>query len=172
MGDVSGNDVSDGGDAYDQYYFETDKWGKDTITDTLNNTLPVGNEVIFSESLTNGLTIKLASDPLSPEVTDAAGTSTINWSDNVIPNIKNYASGSDSITGNDFVNNIRSEGELDQDQVFAQGGNDFIWVADGGGRDSVDCGDGTDTVYYDTLDPGFPASRLDTATNCEDLHPQ
>lgn len=47
----------------------------------------------------------------------------------------------------------------DTDKAFGQDGDDFINVADGDSKDTVDCGSGTDTVKYDRGD------KIDN--NCE-----
>ena len=49
---------------------------------------------------------------------------------------------------------------LDDDTVFGDAGDDRINVV-GGGRDTVDCGDGTDVVFADASDVIAP--------DCEDV---
>lgn len=163
-----GRDSLFGQDSGDTYAFETNSWGKDTITDTLisDNEVTTANKLFFGKALTTALTINLVSDSASvPEVKNAAGTSTVNWSDNVIDNVENYSSGNDTIGGNSVANYIRSEGGADN--ISSGGGNDFIDVVDGASDDVVNCGGiifpDNDTVRFDTGD---------TVTNCENLQPQ
>lgn len=111
------------------------------------------------------VTIDLASKPGSPEVRNAAGTSTANWSGNIIDNVVAWNSANDTIIGNDAANHIFSDtpvhaSRYDQDTVSAGGGDDLVDVSDigGGAGDVVDCGDGNDTVHCDTGD---------AASNCE-----
>lgn len=107
---------------------------------------------------TAALTINLNSDsgPV-PEMTN--GTDTVNWSGNVIDNVWNASQDTnDQIVGNDAANYIFSvskggtvEGEAttDADTVDARGGNDWIEVRGDDGIDTVECGEGTDSVFYD-----------------------
>lgn len=159
-----GNDRLYGGEDGDSYYFSSNNWGKDSITDTLMPPDPMrigdNNWVRFSRDLTTPLTINLVSDSGSvPEVTNAAGTGTVNWSANVIDNVSNRSSGNDSIVGNSVTNWIRSSGG--NDTISTGEGDDFIEVQDGAAGDSVDCGENPgddDTVVSDTGD---------TLINCE-----
>lgn len=161
-----GNDRLYGGEAGDHYFFSSNNWGKDTIADTLMPPDPFrigdNNWVRFYRDVTTSLTINLVSDSGSiPEVTNAAGTSTINWSGNVIDNVSNRSPGNDSIVGNSVTNWIISSGG--NDTISTGGGDDFIEVQDGAAGDSVDCGEDAgddDAVFYDTGD---------TLTNCETL---
>ena len=57
----------------------------------------------------------------------------------------------------------RSGDDADVDKVYGGSGNDYINVADGDGRDEVDCGEGSDDVVV--RDDG------DDADNCEDRDP-
>jgi hypothetical protein len=57
--------------------------------------------------------------------------------------------GPDRLTGTDSANQISGLGG--PDSVVGRGGNDTINVADGY-KDTVNCGEGTDTVYIDELD--------------------
>ena len=168
--DVTNDDGADdklsGGGGSDEYKFG-DGWGDDTIIDkaVADNNINTGNKVIFtSSSETPGtLTINLVSDsgPL-PEVTDELGSNTINWSGNVIDNVRNSHLTHDSITGNDRANAIISQNG--NDNVYGAAGDDNINVLDGnvGGSDRVECGAGTDTVAFD---PG------DTVIDCEIENP-
>jgi serralysin len=160
-----GNDVLEAGPGDDWYSLSylligrvTDEWGKDQIIDTAlpDDDYQTGN-TIFSWQPTN-LTINLTSGS-GPEVRNAAGTSTVNWSSNVIDNLSNYGEGNDAIMGNNVANEILSrEGA---DVVDAGPGDDYIYVSDNDGDDTVDCGEGSDTVSHN---PG------DVLTNCETVY--
>ncbi len=161
-----GNDALVGDDSgtisHDDYEFEANNWGDDTITDNAS----WDNTVHFRSGITTNLTINLNSLDLAPEVRNADGTSTVNWSGNVINDVNNQGTGDDTITGNDAGNRIQSIGFDPQtgiynsggaDTILAGGGSDVINVDDGFSGDSVDCGEGIDTVSYntgDTLVPG------------------
>lgn len=161
-----GNDASNGGEGEDGYQFDAN-WGTDTITDTaIPDADPrTGNYVTLSINVQSNVTIKLASDSgPAPEMRDASGANTVNWSGNVVDNVVSDSPGNDTIEGNPSTNNIFVRGGANE--IFAGGGNDLIDARDtaGGGDpdgDFVDCGDGIDTVFYDS--PG------DTVFNCEDL---
>lgn len=161
-----GNDLLAGDDSdtngADNYAFQANSWGSDTITDN-----PFGeNTVQFGGGITANLTIDLNSSDLAPEAIN--GTSTVNWSSNVIANVDNKGTGDDTITGNDANNRITSIGFDPQtgtyssggaDNIFAGGGSDIINVDDGSSGDSVDCGEGSDSVVRDAGD--------DIDANCE-----
>jgi Ca2+-binding RTX toxin-like protein len=169
-----GDDASYGGEDGDSYLFHIDAWGHDTITDTaiLDNDPPTGNAVSFTY-ITEGLTINLVSSEGQPEVTNASGTATVNWSANVIYRTTG-GEGDDTIYGNAAANGIHAMGPggdspngvpSGDDTVFARGGNDTIWARDLDGNtkgDRVDCGEGTDKVYYE---------RGDVVRHCEKKHP-
>ncbi len=150
-----GTDALKGQGDGDAYRFETGNWGRDTITDASasDNDHRTGNGIFFERAVGANLRITLVSSPERPEVTDAAGANTANWSNNVIDNVYNdKASGDDTIDGNPAANFIRSEGG--KDDVYAGGGNDHIDVSDGDGGDFVNCGGAffspdNDTVFYD-----------------------
>ena len=164
-----GNDTLYGGHHGDSHGFvEGNEWGNDHISDTsiVDNDYQTGNTIVFandSQPLTTNLTINLNSDsgPV-PEVKNAAGTSTINWSGNVIDNVMDHGSGNDEITGNDASNHLFSAGDNDaltDDTIYGLGGDDSIVVDDNFAGDTVDCGEGeNDEVRYDSDD---------TVTNCE-----
>lgn len=163
-----GRDALLGEEDDDFYRYGANNWGKDTITDTtLSDTdYNTGNTIGYDSAVTTNLTIKLVSDPLSPEAKNADGTSTVNWSGNVIDEVFNSSPGNDQVTGNGVANNIISRNGFDT--VYGLGGDDQITVNDGSGGDTVDCGAGTDTVIYD----GPTATSLgDTVTGCEDPRP-
>jgi hypothetical protein len=136
--------VSRGPNCYgDVYYYENNSWGNDTITGTPESWSLWGNGLHFRVGVTTNLVINLNSSDLAHEVT--GGTSTVNWSDNVIDEVGNYGTGDDNITGNDAANEIDTGAR-------SSGGNDRTYVQDGFGGDTVDCGAGTDTVYADAGD--------------------
>ena len=151
----SGDEGLAGGEGEDEYRFDIDGWGHDTITDTEipDDSASRGNEVVFPPTVSDGLIIDLNSGE-GPEVETSAGT--VNWPGNVIDIVLDGSSGNDEITGNGVPNLILSFNGADH--VEGGGGDDTIWVDDGSGDDTVDCGEGTDSVRYDTGD---------TVTNCE-----
>jgi hypothetical protein len=114
---------------------------------------------------TADLTIKLFSSN-GPEVTNARGTSTINWEGSAIQHVFG-GTGDDHITGNFSDNTIfgganESSDSSGADTISGSVGDDIIRVNDGVGDDVVDCGEnliaGTDNdvVYFDsgdTIDP-------------------
>lgn len=164
-----GNDALAGGEGdNDIYYYFANSWGKDTITDTaVSDTNPdTGNKINLQPSVTTHVTINLISDSgPAPEMKNADGTSTVNWSGNVIDRVESYATGAITIDGNSVANNIRSQNGPPVSTISSGGGSDIVAVVDFAPGDIVNCG-GTiipdnDTVFYDTGD---------TVTNCENLH--
>ena len=163
----SGNDALSGGEGTDRYAFALG-WGKDSITESTPSSnmvafyVPKGSPVPFSDDLI----IKLIPGD-GPEVTNASGTSTLNWDGNVINKV-HAGGGDDQITGSFSANFIdaRSGGA---DNISASFGDDEVHVDDGSGDDVVNCGvafpgfSNNDVVYYD---PG------DDVTNCEVHNPQ
>jgi Ca2+-binding RTX toxin-like protein len=101
-----------------------------------------------------------------PEVTNSENTNTVNWSGNVI-SIVAGSTGDDVVTGNDDANDIfDGEGrETDTGNISGAGGNDLLDVQDGAGDDTVSCGEGTDTVYFDEGDV------LVVPSDCEEQNP-
>jgi large repetitive protein len=147
----TGDDTLDGGDGPDLYVFERTDWGNDHITDVTTD-----NRVLlpFRGEFTGTITTRLTSDPVLPEVTDAAGTNTINWEGNVVFSVLG-SDGDDTITGNDDSNTLEDNYATsggDTDNVSGAGGDDFINVEDGAGDDTVTCGGGADTVNFDQGD--------------------
>lgn len=149
-----GNDTLKGShpDA-DSYYFRSASWGRDTIMDERSSCCIWVNEVRF-QKISSPLIINLTSDPSSPEVRSAVGTSTVNWSNDAVDAVK-------SGHGNDII--TVSDASEAKDTIIASGGDDTVHVNDGVGDDGVDCGGGTDTVFYD---PGDGISD-----NCEVQNP-
>lgn len=153
-----GNDVLAGGEDRDRYIFEANGWGDDTIFDAAN---PLGvattnTNVLFQCTVSADLIVDLNSGK-GPEIKNSAGTSTVNWSGNVIYNPWVCSSGDDRIVGNAGPNWIISK--TGADRVKGGAGDDEIWVDDNVGDDIVDCGEGNDHVSFDTGD---------TVTNCEE----
>ncbi len=156
-----GKDVLKGGEDPDEYnYYWYEDWGHDTIIDTSGNSL-------FFYSLRTDLHIDLNSG-WGPEVENESGTSTVNWSGDVIAGVSNNSHGDDVILGNEAANVISSgavgatvgHDSGGDDYVNARGNNDTVYVEDTFGNDVVDCGGGSeDTVYFD--------EGIDVIRNCE-----
>jgi Ca2+-binding RTX toxin-like protein len=181
-----GDDAVRGGEGADYYEFvdypEEDGWGHDTLTET-----PTGDDDYLVFYSNGGLTIDLDSSEERHEVTDTDGTSTVDWPDDVI-DATHGSRGDDTIRGNAAANrilavNFRHDPAFDSmspqgsDEVFAEGGDDEVWVRDyepdhygyfdpdevsKAYRDRVDCGAGIDEVHYDVDD---------RVKNCEVKHP-
>lgn len=162
-----GNDALAGGEGNDIYYYLANSWGKDVITETaIPDTDPgTGNKINLQPSVTTPVTINLVSDSgPAPEIRNGDGTSTVNWSGNVVDRVESYSGGDDVIDGNPAANDIRSQNGVSV--VSSGGGNDVVNVFDSAPGDTVDCGGvvvaDNDTVY---ADPG------DTVTRCENRLP-
>jgi hypothetical protein len=155
----SGNDTSRGGKGSDKYEFYGG-WGKDIIIDTrpARQGCPrcPFNIVEFPGAPSTPIIVNLDSSPNRSEVRDASGAHSINWSDDVVTGVGNTGRGDDIIRGNERGNEIGSNNG--DDTVYGMADDDFVIVADNAGGDTVDCGIGNDTVYFD---PG------DTVLNCE-----
>ncbi len=161
-----GNDTLSGGeDSADRYYFYT-AWGKDAITDDVNDT----NQLSFLEGPDSDedgvsdedLIIKLASAD-GPEVKNASGTSTVNWEGNAIAWVYPSGSGDDQITGNSYANVIDAD-TGGADNISTGFGDDRIDVADGVGDDVVDCGESGNFPDDDVVESD---SGDQIADNCE-----
>ena len=156
----TGKDALRGGADIDMYYFDAG-WGKDTVTD---GTGP-GNRVDVLSTNYEDVIVRLTSGP-GPEMKNSAGTSTVNWDDNVIDTVYD-GGGDDEIKGNGLPNFIHVDGS-GTDTVFAGGGDDHIYAADSR-VDHVDCGEvliggaDHDEVVYDF--------SKDVLINCEDKTP-
>ena|SRR5215210_349382 len=132
-----GRDELQGGLLTDLYTFASAGWGNDTIIETDDGL----DAAVAFKNVSAGLIIDMNSDPEAPEARTVAGRSTVDWSGNSVGNVKS-SGGDDSITGRtDSLSDIRGGG-----------GDDTIRVANGTGRDRVDCGPGVDTVFYDLGD--------------------
>ncbi len=159
--------VLDGGEEEDTYYFETNGWGNDKITDSdTGHQLTSGNELKFLSSIDADLRIFLVSKPGRHEVSNTAG-STLNWDgSDVIKSVTNYGAGDDKIYGNEADTFIASLHGGDNDAIYGGGGDEYINVFDGSGGDYVDCGESAndrDAVARD---------RGDRVVNCESKTPQ
>lgn len=160
----AGDDALIGGEGDDDYQYPSGNWGNDTISDAAaaDSDPYTGNRLIFVGPGAGALNINLhsSSAPGAHEV--SAGASTINWGGDdeignvfTIHNLSNYTGTNDTINANAAANLIVSENGVDT--VYALGGDDIIDVADdqpfgydsSKGGDTVRCGDGNDTVYYD-----------------------
>ena len=162
----SGNDALSGGEGTDRYAFALG-WGKDSITESTPSSnmvafyVPKGSPVPFSDDLIINLI-----PGHGPGVTNASGTSTLNWNGNVI-NKEQAGGGEDQKTDSVSANFIdaRSGGA---DTNSASVGDDNIRVDDGSGDDVVDCGENfiatdNNTVIFDSGDTIPP--------NCEVQNP-
>lgn len=153
-----GADLLSGGPGFEFYHFDSG-WGNDTISDS------DANAVIFHGSQEN-LSIRLSPGP-GPEVTD--GTNSVEW-DDAFEIWLVGGRGDDTITGDDQSNDLA--GSDGSDTINGGRGNDALSsdISDSTGYgsydnvpDTIDCGPGTDTVYFDPT--------RDTVTNCENLNP-
>ena len=150
----AGNDELNGGSGLDVYIFESNNWGRDTISDSTDDS----NQVVF-----RNLSASLSIDLISARVSNAAGTSTVDWDiPYMIKYVADSSTGDDTIFGNAERNYIYSHNGFDE--IYAGDSNDRIDVRDGGAADYVDCGDGTDIVSFDGR---TPFSLGDTLKNCE-----
>jgi Ca2+-binding RTX toxin-like protein len=167
-----GKDLLKGGPAEDLYEFNSFSWGADAIKDVpepLTFPEPAANPYAgyyrlqaisfageIDPSLDQPLTIHLISSPSRPEVATASGTSTLNWPNNAIDHVQVGSHADDIVSGNPAANYIASH--YGDDTVSGGGGDDLINVAVSSREpsgDTVDCGEGNDTVYYklgDTVD--------------------
>jgi hypothetical protein len=147
--------VLKGGDDPDSYEFRFQSGGRDTIMDVPESLGPTSqgwrlDEVQVGYAPTKSVTINLVSSAGEPEVTNTSGTSTINWSGNIIDKVRNYNPNDDTVTGNPDRNFIQSiEGN---DTISSGGGDDYTEVNDFDGGDTVDCGEGEDTVRFNGSD--------------------
>jgi RTX calcium-binding nonapeptide repeat (4 copies) len=154
LGDA-GNDVLKGGVGPDRYEFRFQSGGKDTITDAPESLDPTSpgwelDEVEIGYALSQSVTIDLVSSASEPEVTNASGTNTINWSGDIIDKVRNFDPENDTVTGNPARNFIQSS--AGNDAISSGGGGDYIDVEDFDGGDTVDCGAGEDTVRFNVGD--------------------
>ena len=156
FGDLGKDDLRGGGGS-DEYHFYYSGWGHDSITDGTAS-LNGANFSIVTEPLTIRLTAGAG-----PEAKNESGSDTVEWESGVIDLVVG-GQGDDDITGSLSTDAIYANIGADTDTVSARGGDDYVWVNDGSGGDSVDCGEDliggadNDWVFYDSGD---------TVTNCE-----
>jgi hypothetical protein len=161
-----GDDLLDGGKGNDTYYFwvsfsHPETGWHATISDSDINPAP-GQDVSSGDKLDfelwwKDLTITLSPGP-GPEVTDAKGTSTIQWS---APGefYSVYGGGGDDVmTGDEWPNRLMGSGG--SDTINGGGGNDVLYsgiarccgAADSSG--SIGGGDGDDQIMVGSDDAG------------------
>lgn len=170
LGGGEGDDALNGGAADDTYEYLINDWGDDTITDATNsdNDPFTGNFAVFGfpQPLTTRLTVDLTSSANSPEVTNGTLTGTVNWSNNAIDGVYVESVTDDTIKGNATANQLIAKGGEDSDDTINAGaGDDWISVSDFAGGDTVECGEGLDTVFFDAGD------TLTIPANCERQNP-
>lgn len=173
-----GTDALAGGPGGDAYEVDAAGWGRDSVVDSAPNSDAVpGNSLRVGYSFVGDLTVDLVSGE-GPEVSDAAGTGTMDWEGDAVDDAYVFGDGDDRILGNDRANLLGSGGG--EDTVRAGGGDDEVYVEDGEGGDVVSCGeDGegvedNDVVYSDPPDPetGDPGDVVDPDCEVEkDLEP-
>lgn len=76
---------------------------------------------------------------------------------------------SNTINGNAADNELNAKGGVDT--VNARAGDDRISVLDFAGGDKVDCGEGSDTVFFDAGDTGPNPLTQPQPINCERNNP-
>ena len=176
-----GNDKMNGGDGDDAYGF-ANGWGKDRIAD--NDIGMFGERLTFS-LVTTPLKMDLTSSNSRPEV--QSGVNTLDFGPNIAINEIDGSSSNDKIAGtngseslngiqgNDTVGGRGSGDDVlgmdGKDRLFGGSGRDDIEAgngadvihADDNEGDSISCGGGNDTVFFDqNLDVLLPANA------CED----
>ena len=178
---AEGPDALKGGSADDTYDFPIDGWGNDTITDTItpDDGDPLTGDFAqfgFPKPLSTGLTIDLTSSANAPEVRTGALTGTVNWSNDAIDGVYVGSGSTDTtvtirstITGNDAANQLTAKGGVDT--INARAGNDWISVLDFPPAevkvdDTVACGEGFDTVFFDE-----GKDTLTIPADCESQNP-
>ena len=150
-----GDDLLNGGKGRNDIYIFRVDFGRDRIAGRSPN--GVKDEVKYFAW--KDLEVRLHSSN-KPEVKEARG-GTVDWVNNVIDSIST-GRGDDEIHGDRFDNYI-SPGE-GSDIVYAGSGSDWIAAAFDDDPDTINCGDGKDTVEYEADD--------DTTINCENLRPR
>jgi Ca2+-binding RTX toxin-like protein len=178
-------DALNGGAEGDTYVF-VNGWGRDTISDATSGMF--GERLTFS-LVTEPVTMDLIMSPSRPEA--QSGTNRLNFVTAVSIGEVDGSSAGDTIRGQpdtDFLNGIQGSdtvnGRGDADTVVGMEGNDTLTGGSGGDNfeagpgadtvraadneaDSIGCGGGTDTVFFD--------QGIDTflnATACEDKRPR
>jgi hypothetical protein len=95
-------------------------------------------------------------------VKNTANNSTVNWGGDAIGDVSGSV-GNDQIVGNGADNHLY-DADIRTDTISGGGGDDFIYVNDGAGGDTVDRGKGRDWVEYD-------AGEVIVPSTCEVLRP-
>jgi Ca2+-binding RTX toxin-like protein len=177
-----GNDTLNGGRGRDEYqfgaFFVGEDWGSDTIS--IEDT-GIGR-LDFSSWSKSGVTVNLRPSGGNEVV---AGTNTVNFPQTVVIEEVLGGRASDSVSGNGVDNFLI--GFLGDDSMNGSGGNDVVLGGEGndgltggtgrdgiggedgndiivaldGEADRIDCGGGTDTVYFD------PSLDTLVGDNCE-----
>lgn len=174
-----GSDALLGGPGGDTYEVDAAGWGRDTVVDAAvpDSDATTGNALRVGYFFVGDLAVDLVSGE-GPEVSDAAGTGTMDWGGDAVDNVYVLGRGHDEISGNDGANLIAAG--WGDDTVRAGGGDDEVYVEDGEGGDVVSCGeDGegvedSDVVYSDPPDPetGDPGDVVEPDCEVEkDLEP-
>jgi len=160
LGGGPGKDVLEGGDGFDTYFFYETNWGEETIVDTpiVDTDLNTGHWVRF-DSVKEDLIIDMNSRAEHEvRMRDGMPASTLDWENDLIDGVID-GKGDDSIIGRLAADNIQTFVHRGSDSVNARSGDDFIYTADDT-VDTIECGDGFDTVRKDLED---------NATNCESV---
>jgi Ca2+-binding RTX toxin-like protein len=184
---LGGEDTMLGRGGDDTYSFNPD-WGSDLIPAD-GERAGMGTDTLDFSLLVQPLDVDLVSSADRDEVYSVySGAGMLNFPSPVqIEDVKG-GQARDVIRGNDFRN--RFEGNLGNDSLYGRGGddqligglgadaligesgednlegglgNDTIDAKDGEPGDTVDCGLGTDTVFFD--------EGIDSVTNCENPNP-
>ena len=150
LGGGRGQDILNGGRGFDFYFFEENNWGQEVIDDVpiIDSSIDTGHQARF-DGVTMDLDIHMASST-GREVTVSGGTATLDWEGDLIDSIID-GDGDDTITGRPIADNIQPFNE-GNDVVLAEGGDDFIYTADGFPTDSISCGGGDDYARVDVGD--------------------
>jgi Ca2+-binding RTX toxin-like protein len=169
-----GDDKLRGEESLDGYAFARSEWGDDTIIEDS----PPRNYVFlpFGRSFTGPVTTTMISSP-APEVNNAQSGSTVQWDGEVI-RIVEGSSGDDNVTGTaraddiaDYLGPDFGTGP-DTDTVSGGAGADFLFVLDGDSNDTVTCGPGNDTVFFDEGATPAESDTLLDEPNCEEQNPE
>ena len=146
-----GKDRLKGGPGPDNHYFHSAAWGRDTISGDRYEGYATDESAAFQRTSAR-LVIDLNSRGVNPEARTASGKSTVDWGGSRVGALFS-GQGDNIITGR---SNATSE-------IYARGGDDFVYVDDGADDDRVDCGGGFDTVFSDPGDTVAP--------DCDVLNP-
>ncbi len=136
---AAGDDTIDGGAGDDEYVFDN-YFGDDTLSDTS------GTDSIDMSSIVSNVTADLTSSG-GDEV--SVGSSSINWSSDVIENITT-GFGNDTITGNSAANRIT--GNTGNDSLSGAGGDDTYVFDSSFGTDTINDSSGSNTLDISAID--------------------